>query len=108
MSRAAETTPARFLGIADGTGFMGAPPSGETRRGFEAAFRIALLDPDAAGEDYRYGHALALQVCFAQGALAYRDQADAAQCPYTATTRAASAWRRGFNAMAYQALDIED
>lgn len=111
MSRAAETTPARFLGIAEGTGFLGRMIIGNERIGFLVAFTGRAPAYIADEAEYERGAVLAAQVCFAQGALAELmsdDDEGERICPYTAGTPAWEAWVDGFNAAANAALDIED
>jgi hypothetical protein len=110
MSRAAETTPARFLAIAEG-GFLGRQLSMLEREGFVGFFRDIADPTDPATHQYDWadGYILARQVVFAQGALeaADTDWRPIAN-PYSPGSTAAEVWTQGYNANAQAALDIED
>lgn len=110
MSLALDSTPARFLLIAEGTGFLGRTPGKFEAAGFRSHFAQRVDRPglDAVEEeDWRRGHQLARQVTFAQGALASFTDSDETENPYPQFSAAWETWADGYNAEAFKALETD-
>lgn len=110
MSTAIDTFPAKFLGIHEGTEFLGREIDAAERAGFETFFRPLRegAPEDVMGPDFRRGRRLAYAASFAQGALISSKYMGAEIAnPYPQFSSAWEAWADGYNAEGHKALTID-